>query len=78
MSNELNDTELKKVAGGSEDGGLSPGGGVCPIDGKYCEHGQVNLLGRCFFAETQEKLTASPDGDGVVTFYTCRYPGERK
>ena len=57
-----------------KDAGKYAGGGICPLNGKYCKHGRVNRSGECHHAL---------EGIGIkngqeYTFYECHYINDQE
>ena len=55
---------------GGKDAGKYAGGGICPLNGKYCKHGAISCLdGSCHHVEERKESTKN----GYFTVSICEY-----
>lgn len=57
-----------------EDAGKYAGGGICPLNGKYCKHGMVSLSGKCHHVEERKESTKNGD----FTVFICEYINDQE
>ena len=59
---------------GGKDAGKDAGGGICPLNGKYCKHGMVSLSGKCHHVEERKESTKNGD----FTVFICEYINDQE
>ena len=83
----IDDNELKNVTGGTaidgsskekrEDAGKDAGkdgGGICPLNGKYCKHGRISVSGEC----RQVVECIGIKCGQQYTYYECHYINDQE